>query len=147
MEVGYIAQCDAIDVAKYIINYAYEKNHPISNLQLQKILYFLWIDFYKEKNKYLFDDEIEAWKYGPIIPNVYNSYSHFSAMKLRIKYDDYQICNDDIVILNKYINKYYKLSATYLVDKSHKKTTSWYKSYEKGRKNNINFKSIIKCDC
>ena len=38
----------ASDVSKYIVEYAYDNGSSVSNLQLQKILYFLWIDFYKE---------------------------------------------------------------------------------------------------
>lgn len=32
---------DALDVAKYIVNKCTSENRPITNLQLQKILYFL----------------------------------------------------------------------------------------------------------
>jgi uncharacterized phage-associated protein len=43
--------------------------HPISNLQLQKILYYIQKTFL-ENGMVAFDDEIEAWKFGPVVPAV-----------------------------------------------------------------------------
>ena len=65
---------DALDVAKYIITRCYEQGNPISNLKLQKILYFLWADFYRETRRYLFFDDICAWQLGPVVPKVYYEY-------------------------------------------------------------------------
>ena len=45
-----------MDVARYIINYCTEQGKPVSNLKLQKMLYYLWIDYYKNTNEYLFDE-------------------------------------------------------------------------------------------
>lgn len=79
----------AKDLASYI-NYVYlqlpNKLNKISPLKLQKSLYFCfayWGGFVrKSKNnkseidlnqysEYLFNDKIEAWVYGPVVPNVY----------------------------------------------------------------------------
>ena len=35
------------DIAKYIISYSYEQNKPVSNLKLQKLLYFVQGESYK----------------------------------------------------------------------------------------------------
>ena len=70
------------DVSKYIVEYAYNKNSSVSNLQLQKILYFLWIDFYKEYREYLFKDPFEAWALGPVIRNVYYDFCSFGSMTI-----------------------------------------------------------------
>lgn len=82
---------NAIDLANYI---AYKfRHHPkyggkISNIKLQKSLYFLfafWGAFiekaqigsteietsYDKYSKYLFTNRIEAWIYGPVVPDVY----------------------------------------------------------------------------
>ena len=60
----------AIDVAKYIVNKCIDDGYPISNLQLQKILYFIQ-RYYLQKDDQLFDDDFEAWQFGPVIPAVY----------------------------------------------------------------------------
>jgi uncharacterized phage-associated protein len=44
------------------------------------MLYFLWIDYYYRKtSNMLFEDRMEAWKYGPVIPVVYWKYRSFVA--------------------------------------------------------------------
>lgn len=46
----------AMDIAKYAVNRQYKSNRPISNLQLQKILYFLQIVFASKTGHLLFAD-------------------------------------------------------------------------------------------
>ncbi len=53
-------------IAKYILSYYSKFKQPISNSQLQKILYFCWIDYYKAERKYLFNDPFITWTLSPI---------------------------------------------------------------------------------
>src|SRR5262249_731210 len=64
-------------VAESLINLSYEKNNPVSNLKLQKLLYYsqAWhLALYKCA---LIDDEIEAWVHGPVVPCVFRRYRDF----------------------------------------------------------------------
>ena len=60
-----------LDVAKYVIFYSNEKKYDISNLKLQKILYFIQAEFLVSENEPCFYEEIEAWNFGPVVPEVY----------------------------------------------------------------------------
>lgn len=63
---NYIAAC--------LINLSYEQGSPVSNLKLQKLLYYAqaWnLAFSKQP---LFNDEIEAWVHGPVVPSVFKVY-------------------------------------------------------------------------
>ena len=53
----------ALDLSKYIISKCVRDGHPISNLQLQKILYYIQVYFLKHDN-IAFPDAIEAWTCG-----------------------------------------------------------------------------------
>lgn len=88
MDVGIM---DARTLACYIMDY-YKKNNytnEISPLKLQKALYFCfayWGGFIRKNNDFsdstkeitfnyseiLFDNRIEAWVYGPVVPDVYH---------------------------------------------------------------------------
>ena len=59
----------AINLSKYIVFKCIEDGHPISNLQLQKILYYIQKDFLC-RDDLAFSDDIEAWQFGPVVPNV-----------------------------------------------------------------------------
>ncbi len=53
------------------------KQHPLTNLRLQKLVYFAhaWhAGFLKER---LIIDPIEAWKYGPVFPKLYGQLKDF----------------------------------------------------------------------
>ncbi len=66
----------AIDVARYIIQYSNERNYGVSNLRLQKLLYFVQaasLSLTKDKQP-CFCEEIEAWEFGPVVPEVYRKY-------------------------------------------------------------------------
>ena len=58
------------DVGNYIIN----KITPLTHLQLQKLCYFCYADYLCETKKKLFNDNIYAFRLGPVIETVYNSF-------------------------------------------------------------------------
>ena len=54
-------------LAQYILYTCIEQGEPISNLQLQKILYFIQGEYLSKIGKPLFEADFEAWQYGPVI--------------------------------------------------------------------------------
>lgn len=69
-----------LDVCKYVIDYSNEKEYGISNLKLQKILYFIQAYFLiKQPSRCCFDDKIEAWDFGPVVPKAYRKYKQFGS--------------------------------------------------------------------
>ena len=56
----------------YIIEKLNEnKINDLTNLKLQKLLYFAYGVHLSLFNEKLFTDEIQAWKLGPVVPSVY----------------------------------------------------------------------------
>lgn len=138
---------EAMEIAQYIITYAKKNKNLITNLQLQKILYFAWRDYYKETKCYLFKDRIEAWPYGHVVPSVYFKYSIFSAMTLNFNYEnDIDIEESVTNIIDKTIEDYYRKRIMDLVRESHESGKSWDIVYKKNKKN-ISFDCIIENDC
>ena len=72
------APYNAIDVAKYILAVAYKNGDVLTNLKLQKLLYYAqaWYMVHHDGKK-LFNDDIEAWKYGPVVRSIYNKYKGY----------------------------------------------------------------------
>lgn len=70
---------NARQLAHYVVNCCTRDTSPISNLQLQKILYFLQVVFCRETGMLLFSEEFEAWQYGPVLPDVYHEYSVYGG--------------------------------------------------------------------
>ncbi|MDE8038970.1 DUF4065 domain-containing protein [Erysipelothrix rhusiopathiae] len=64
------------DVANYIVEYHNSIGKPISNLRLQKLLYFTQGLSYMRNQKKLFESNFEAWRLGPVDVDVYSQFAH-----------------------------------------------------------------------
>ncbi len=68
------------DVAKYFLTLNdIEVGELISNLKLQKLVYYAQGFYLAIEDKPLFDDIIEAWAHGPVIPTLYADYRRFKS--------------------------------------------------------------------
>ncbi|NET60088.1 MAG: DUF4065 domain-containing protein [Symploca sp. SIO2E6] len=77
---------DCLDAARYFIVKAYEDGleAEMTNMKVQKLLYYsqsLHLALYDEP---LFQEEIQAWRYGPVCPRAYRFYSKFEAEQLPV---------------------------------------------------------------
>ena len=79
---------NAIDLARYIISKCSKEQCPISNLQLQKILYYIQVEWLSKNNEPLFNNDICAWQFGPVVPDVYYLYNGYGASKILSQYED-----------------------------------------------------------
>ena len=98
----------ALDLSRYILTKCKRDEHLINAMQLQGILYYAQCAFIKNYGEPLFEDDFEAWKFGPAISAVYYEYSHMGAFKIGADYKDYDkvlkdMSQDKIDILNSVI--------------------------------------------
>lgn len=98
----------ALDIARYVINYTIENNNAISNIMLQKIMYYIQANFLVNKNKPCFDEEIINWEYGPVIQEVYDEFKRFGRCKIQDKQEEYEkiVFDDKKMELEIKIEKY-----------------------------------------
>lgn len=73
---------DIKDVVEYIRYRTEEIGSIINNLKLQKVLYFLQAEFLVRFGYPCFDEKIEAWDFGPVIPCVYHHYKVYGAASI-----------------------------------------------------------------
>ncbi len=66
-------------VADYIVKHSLEKDQPISNLKLQKLLYFVQAQFLVATGRPCFPEDIVAWGCGPMVPESYSVYSKYGS--------------------------------------------------------------------
>jgi uncharacterized phage-associated protein len=66
-----MAETTAKLVADYFINFSHDVGDPISNLKLQKLLYYAQAWHLALYDRALFGERIEAWVHGPAVPPVY----------------------------------------------------------------------------
>ena len=126
---------DGSGVAKYIINYSNKEKYNISNLKLQKILYYIQGAFVVYKGEECYYNELKQWKHGPVIPSIYREYKFFGNENIVNIEEEVNILNDNFelesVKIDSYINENDKelindvvdslshFSAWELVEKTH----------------------------
>lgn len=130
----------ALNIAKNIITECMNENEPISNLQLQKILYFLQYQSLKNGDQ-LFDDDFEAWQFGPVIPEVYRRFSIYGGRAIRRTFDGYEKSRLSQELRN-IVREKRRLDPWDLVDATHNPRGAWAMAYNRAPKSRIDKKSI-----
>lgn len=124
----------ALDVAKYVIERCNKMGYPISNLKLQKILYFIQAEFLVTYNEPCFLEDIEAWNFGPVVPEVYREYKIFGSANIPSfrEYDNVSIDENHKILMDKVIDLCAQYTASTLVSITHNQKP-WIESFERGR--------------
>ena len=123
----------AMDLANYIVDKCIKDNVPITNLQLQRILYFVQKDFLKRGSR-AFSDNIEAWEFGPVVPNVYFCFCGFGAMPiLFISRDTVPNLSTDKNIIDNIVENKRSLTPWEIAKETSKITGAWFKVYDNGK--------------
>ncbi len=68
-----------LSVANLLVKMAIDNETPISNLHLQKILYYLQAFYLCKTSSPIIDAQFSRWPYGPVIKSVYHAFSHYGA--------------------------------------------------------------------
>lgn len=127
---------DAIDVAKYAIDYYHEKGLTITNLKLQKLLYYIQGECLKVFDFPVFADAIRAWKHGPVVPTVYRQYNKYAGTPiLEHGNPSCKFSPNYIKVFNKILDKYKDADAWELVTKTHQEDP-WKDAYVQGEMDN-----------
>lgn len=141
---------NALSVARYIIDYCNEQGMGVSNLKLQKILYFVQAEFLVStpNSRPCFRDKIEAWDFGPVVPNVYHQYKIFGSASIPPRINERltpyleEILPADQLKINAIVDETSRYSASQLVAITHHQTP-WMSAYRRGFNNEITNESIL----
>lgn len=138
-------------VANFIFKEATNENIKVTQLKLLKLVYLLYGWVMAVLDKKLFDEPIEAWKLGPVVPSLYHEFKRFGDKPItdQSTYMDEEgnlskpfIRNDIQIIdvMKKCWDVYKFFNAYELVNKTHEPDSPWVKYYDD--KNKIHNKCI-----
>ena len=117
-----MAQVTAQQVADYIIAFANGAGEPITNLKLQKLVYYAQGYSLALTGGVLFQDEIEAWVHGPVIPGLYHRYKEFRWQPINVDVDVPAIPENIKEFLDSIIETFLPIDAFKLERMTHKET-------------------------
>lgn len=129
---------DVRDVANFILASAQVRSLEITNLALQKLLYFVHGWFFATYEQPLIKNKFEAWQYGPVQRVVYEQFKHLHNRPLngvRATFLDPmtgnkvsrepEISASDAHLILSVLDKYKDYTASQLVDESHVEDGPW----------------------
>lgn len=136
-------------VANEFIKLCDEHSIELTNIKLVKLMYIAQGLSLSILDRSLFiDDNIEAWKYGPVIPSIYHEFKHYKSNPITSKsvvlgrnleiLSEPKLTNEeDIKIVKLTWNLYKDMSPLDLVDLTHRAGTPWSLTYQYGQNKTI----------
>lgn len=122
----------SIAVANTFIS-RYGNDIRITNLSLNKLVYFAQVESLKATGKPLFEDSIEAWEYGPVEPAVYHKFKKYGRSAIKTSCEDFAYTDKPhsyvVKIVDEVAKKYGSLTAFDLVSIAHRDGGAWRNKY------------------
>ena len=126
----------ASDVADFLICIGNAENEdPMTNLRINKLMYFAQGWHLQRFGNPLFNEDIKAWKYGPVVESIYRKYHSYGRniiTECTPGFNASAITTDDLQLLIDVYSRYRSYSISRLVEKSHGDNTPWAKVYRDG---------------
>ena len=120
------------DVAAFFIDLAQKQNEHgmgdlATNMRVNKLLYFAQGWHLARYGRPLFDAPLEAWQYGPVVPEVYNRYNAFGAQGIIIADtpDESAFTREEYALLLDVATEYDNLSTGALMRITHEAGAPW----------------------
>ncbi len=127
---------DVLTVADAILKIAKAKGQSLTPMQLMKLVYIAHGWSLGLRNIDLFRNRIEAWQYGPVMPDLYHATKRFGRdpIPLSLVGDENKIfvSPDDANFLRDVFDKYGHLNGIQLSYLTHQSGTPWDSVYRPG---------------
>lgn len=117
------------DVANFFIDAAHKcESEPMTNLRLQKLLYFAQAWCIVRNGHPLFNESIKAWNYGHVVPSIYQKYRICGSNPIASADDDFDYAifsEDELSVIIDVFVEYGKYTTSQLVIMTHKPGGAW----------------------
>lgn len=130
-------------VANFILKKEEQLNRPLTQLKLLKLVYLIygWVLAVLEKK--LFNEPIQAWQFGPVVPSLYHEFKRFGSepivgFSVELNEGGNNISQpfipesecDLLLVMDKAWSTYSPFTASALVSKTHEPDSPWVSHYE-----------------
>lgn len=127
-------------VANYFIKKSFDTGVPLTQMKLLKLVYIShgWHRGYFEQN--LINDAVQAWRYGPVIPDLYRRLKHHGKGAIDAPIEGCGVAGDDqnpppnpktLALLDRIWDVYSKYDAIQLSSMTHQPGTPWDVTWDK----------------
>nr|DAX67996.1 MAG TPA: hypothetical protein [Caudoviricetes sp.] len=137
---------DALIIAYFLIRLAGDRG--LSNLKIQKMLYFIQRELIRH-NFAPFNGRMEAWKFGPVFPEVYYEFSGGGSLPIIFNNLNTDIGNrvdnldgDIVEIARRVFNERRDQDVWEMVEETHQSNGAWERVFKDPYRNVITIDDI-----
>ena len=108
---------------------------PVEITRLNKLLFFAQGHSLAELGHALFENQVDAWDHGPVVPVVFSGYDKIVEKANKTGIEDIQATPEEMDLIMDVWDRYRGYNAKRLVDMTHEEGTPWSDIYMPGVKN------------
>lgn len=123
---------DARHIANEFIRRAKQANVPLTNLHIQKLVYFAHARMLSIHKEPLVSQRFEAWQFGPVVPDIYHALKEHGdgPVEMVINYRAAaSVGRREIDLIDRVFDKYGRMSIDELVKLTHASGGPWDQVY------------------
>lgn len=125
------------ELANWVLDFAKLRNIGLSNMSLNKLVFFAYEHALIRHQRKLTNAKIEAWEHGPVFREIYRSFNDFGSKTITSRAKKYNAVTDDLEtvvphlmkpdedIIREAIEPLVGLSASVLRELSHASDGPW----------------------
>lgn len=117
---------DPVQVAWKIVDTARRMGIYLTHMQLQKLVYIAHGFSLAGLHRPLIAEPVTAWKYGPVIPRVYQAFKEYGGSVIPQPINTPYFSHDVEQLIQSVVNSYGRLSGVQLSELTHQVGTPWY---------------------
>ena len=73
---------NAAAIANYFLEKAWSEDKSMSPMKIQKLVYFAHGWHWALADRPLIDEQVQAWRYGPVIPSLYHGFKEYGNSEI-----------------------------------------------------------------
>jgi len=121
-------------IANYFLDRANAAGQEITPMKMQKLVYIAHGWHLAVHGEPLVDETVEAWRFGPVIPSLFQAFKKYGASPITDYADGARLPNDANVrdVLNQVMGVYGNRDAIHLMRLTHAKGSPWRSVRDEG---------------
>lgn len=131
----------AVDVANYLVE-RWGRCYPTTIHKLNRLVYLAQVEAIATTGEPLFEDRIEAWQCGPVVPAVIHAFGEWGDTVITESIEHVEVKPDAVHLIDSVAEKYGLLSAFDLVSLVRRPGGAWARVYAPGREAKITSDAI-----
>ncbi len=124
---------DARTVANEFIRLASQSGKPLTNMQIQKLVYIAHGYCLAIFNHPLINEQVQAWRYGPVIPELYYALRQYGAgfVPQPLPVESMEgLSPQDQTLIETVFNAYRRFNGAQLSTMTHQPDSPWKQVYD-----------------